>query len=353
LRKSFFPFLGMLVLVLATTGLAVSVGTGVGINLTTEEFKPLIWMCDHRVLLDDNVEPGRITNGGEFLVERANNYAFTGEQIQWRVLVMDKNGVEKIKDVYVAVGEQGSKDYIEANCVLEANHTGQEEIDESCNARIDEEELTTFDPTTMAYYVCTFTVEEGMHGEYWVHAVVEDLDDQIDVVDEDEFWFFNPTIEVKVSGSIDFGEVRPGTVAYSPTIRIENGAEEGSGVMLDMFISGTDFYDPAHSGAKCPDSNVLELKNFAYYAVNGAYSTLDDPRADAEGYVGINYGDHFDSTFYNNNEILQVQQVGGTYYAANVLAPGAEMSLTFRLSLPEPCNGDFTDGEIYFWGEAI
>ena len=340
----------MLVLVLTTTGLAVNVGTGVGIDLETEDFKPLIWMCDHRIVLDDNVEPGRITNGGEEMYERLNNYAFTGEQIQWFVLVMDKNGVEKIKDVYVAVGEQGSPDYIEANCELT---DGPDTIPDECNARIGEEQLTTFDPTTMAYYVCTFTVEAGMHGEYWVHAVVEDLDDQTTTVDEDEYWFLNPEIGIKVEGSISFGEVRPGTVAYSPTILVKNAAEEGSGVMLDMFISGTDFYDPAHSGAKCPDSNVLELTNFAYYAVNGAYSTLDDPRADAEGYVGINYGDHFDSTFYNNNEILQVQQVGGTYYAANVLAPGAEMSLTFRLSLPEPCNGDFTDGNIYFWGEAI
>ena len=79
---------------------------------------------------------------------------------------------------------------------------------------------------------------------------------------------------------------------------------------------------------------------------------MDDPRADAEGYVPIGYGDHFDSTFYNNNEIMMAAPVG-PYYLGNVLAPGAEMSLTFRLSLPEPCNGDFTDGQIYFWGEAI
>jgi len=27
--------------------------------------------------------------------------------------------------------------------------------------------------------------------------------------------------------------------------------------------------------------------------------------------------------------------------------------ITFKLSLPEPCNGNFNDGKIYFWGEAI
>jgi hypothetical protein len=42
-----------------------------------------------------------------------------------------------------------------------------------------------------------------------------------------------------------------------------------------------------------------------------------------------------------------VSQIG------NVLTPGSEMALTFRLDLPEPCNGDFDSGSIYFWGEAI
>ena len=55
---------------------------------------------------------------------------------------------------------------------------------------------------------------------------------------------------------------------------------------------------------------------------------------------------------YDEAEILQDQAVG-PYYTANLLAPGAELALTFKLSLPEPCNGDFDTGSIYFWGEAI
>jgi len=37
----------------------------------------------------------------------------------------------------------------------------------------------------------------------------------------------------------------------------------------------------------------------------------------------------------------------------NVLAPGAEMAITFKLSLPEPCNGNFDTGSLYFFGEAV
>jgi hypothetical protein len=121
-----------------------------------------------------------------------------------------------------------------------------------------------------------------------------------------------------------------------------------------MFISGTDFYDSASSGAKCPTSNQLELENLRYYASNGGYSTNRDLRADDEGYVPIQYGLGFNSpyNFYNRNEIIQTQKLNN-YYTSNILSPGAEMSLVFRLNLPEPCNGDFDTGQIYFWGEAI
>ena len=131
-----------------------------------------------------------------------------------------------------------------------------------------------------------------------------------------------------------------------------------------MFISGTDFYDSSSSGAKCPTTNQLSLSNFRYFATNGAYSTQNDLGTgrgskvkDAKGYVGIGYGIGFNNPnpFYDGYEILQAgtTKLFGVYYPANLLAPGAEMALTFRLSMPEPCNGDFDSGSIYFWGEAV
>ncbi|MCX6709607.1 MAG: hypothetical protein NTV63_01465 [Candidatus Woesearchaeota archaeon] len=349
--KKFFGLVmaAMLVLMIVPVK-ANSIGTGITIGMETEQFKPLIWMCGSRVLFDDNLEPADLN-----MQQRITNYAFTGEQIHWDVLVMDKNGIEKVKDVYVAVGEQGSEDFIEANCARDELATSVRD----CNARIGEEELEEFDPLTMGAYHCVFTVEPTMHGEFWVHATVVDLDDQATTVDEDEYWFFNPAINLKITGELNFGVVRPGTMSYSPTLLVGNDAELLSGVLLDMFISGTDFYDPAHSGAKCPTTNQLELQgdkddgiyNFAYYAVNGAYSTVSSD----ENYVPIQYGDsfvEFPGTMAGKEIIVSGNQYGG-YYLGNVLTPGSEMSLTFRLALPEPCNGDFTDGNIFFWGEAI
>jgi len=311
---------------------------------------------------------------GEELSERKHSYAFEGEKIEWVVLVMDKNGIEKLEDVYATVGlDQAERDYgndIEVNCNRIAGYAAPgEQIRSSCNARILEEEITQFDPDTMAYYECTLTVEssDSMYGPSWITVEAIDLDGEHGIMAENEYWFLNPVVALSIEGDLVFDDVRPGTHSYSETLRIGNDADSDSAVMLDMFISGTDFYDetPGGSGAKCPYTNQLLLGDgdsvcdnddpFCYFATNGAYSTYDDWRSDAEGYVGIDYGRgfHDPNTFYNNNEIMQVLQGFGGYYYANILSPGTEMALTFRLNLPEPCNGDFDTGAIYFWGEAI
>jgi hypothetical protein len=302
------------------------------------------------------------TYKGKELIERMNNYAFEGERIEWTVLVMDKNGKEKIEDVFATIGPvQGEGNDIEVNCIEIYGYGGQgEQIPASCNARILEEKITQFDPDTMAYYECTLTVEtpDSMYGEYWITVEAVDLDGLSGTMDENEYWFLNPFIDLNIDGDLTFDEVRPGTDSYSGTVLLGNDADPGSGVMLDMFVSGTDFYDSSSSGAMCPYTNQLSLDAFRYYAVNGAYTTLDDIEngrdCDNEGYCEINYGIGFNdpNPFYDSHEVLQANQQG-PYYVANILAPGAEMSMTFKLSLPEPCNGDFDTGSIYFWGEAI
>jgi hypothetical protein len=407
----------LLVLSIVPGVLAVDIGTGIGIDIETEEFEPLIWMCDNRVVLEDCVESGRTSDckDGDELNERITNYAFEGEQISWTVLVMDKNKIEQIQEVVATIGsDQGVGNDIEVEC--QEGYTVPR-IPASCNARILEEDLTgtDFDPHTQAFYECIFTVEtpDSMAGEHFLTVEVISTDGEA-TMDENEYWFLNPIVALTVDGDVEFSEVRPGTVAYSSTILIGNDAEEGSGVLMDMFISGTDFYDSDDSGAKCPISNRLKLAHsgrsqanlgpgtarsaqndanndcnadapvqngaapnlglthdnadhLCYYATSGAYSTAADIRADAESYVPIVYSDQFTRDFYNDAEILQQGNVGGLldlagvggcpgagcYHQGNVLSPGAEIALNFKLALPEPCVGDFDSGDIYFWGEAI
>jgi hypothetical protein len=359
--------LGLLVVSALPVVLATDTGVGITPDITTEKFAPLVWMCDHRIVFDDATEPGRTSEDGQPLVERIYNYAFEGEQIQWSILVMDKNGAQKIADVYATIGSsQGAGNDIEANCI---RTTGPRDIPSSCNARILEEQLHEFNPDTMAYYQCTFTVEtaDSMYGEYWVTVEAVDLDGLMGTMAENEYWYFNPIVSLSVEGDLAFSDVRPGTSSYSNTLLVSNKADDGSGVMLDMFISGTDFYDSASSGAACPTTNQLSLSAFRYFATNGAYSTsmdaevghrnagsADDRDRDAEGYVNIGYGIGFNNPtpFYDGFEIIQAQHQG-PYWVANTLSPGADMAITFKLNLPEPCNGDFNTGSIYFWGEAI
>jgi len=343
---------------------AASVGSGITPDITTERFAPKVWFCGERVVYDDNTEPGRVSGSGENLVERFNNYAFEGEKVKWNVLVLDKNGIGDVRDVFVTLGSaQGTGNDIEANCILNKMLTPETTVPASCNARLSSDEIKNFASNTAAFYTCTFSAEtpESMYGEYWVTIEAEDSYGLSGSMDENEYWFFNPVIALSIDGDMRFEDVRPGTSAYSKTLAVGNDADSGSGVMLDMFISGTDFYDSSSSGAMCPTTNQLKLSSFRYYAAKGAYSTNSDLGAgrgtrakDAEGYIGIGYGIGFNNPnkFYDGYEIMQSPK-SGAYYPANLLSPGSEMSITFRLDLPEPCNGDFDSGKIYFWGEAV
>jgi len=328
---------------------ATDVHTGIGVDITTEQFKPLIWQCGARTLADDPIENGA---NGLSLQERKNDYAFTGESIQWNVLVMDKNKIEQVTDVVGTIGPtQGAGNDVEVECKKVATTDIS-----SCNARILEENLTVFNADVMAMYTCTLTIEPSMHGEYFITVEAKDSTGLSSTMDENEFWFLNPTIALSVDGSLAFDNVRPGTTAYSQTLLVGNDAEAGSGVMLDMFMSGTDFYDPAADGARCSDNtNKLALTAFRYYATSGAYSTKSQggANADSEGYIGIAYGDKITQA----DKIINGAAFAGAdetdWNNGNALAPGAEMALVFKLNMPEPCVGDFSDGSIFFWGEAI
>ena len=374
----------------------VSVGTGVGIDLETEEAAPWIWMnTGTRVVLDDGIRPGRTTADGEEATERRQNYAFEGEQVVWDVLVWDANGHDKISDVFMTVGDtQGTGNDIEANCRLDSvlDNDLDDDADPAggdgelfptdVNVRRGHQSLTEVPFTEedqWATYDCVLTVETpaSMQGSYFVTAEVEDLDGLSNIADENEYWFFNPVVALSIDGALDFGTVTPGQLSYSDTLLLGNDAEDGSGVMLDMFVSGTNFYDPTSSGAKCPTTNELALTQFRYFATNGAYSSTSDERvvgtgADplGENYMPVKLGDRItdaqevicDDGFRADTDSATDADLlpddcnyndEPTFSDGNQLTPGSEMALTFRLDLPTPCNGDFTDGSIYFWGEAV
>ena len=309
-----------------------------GMTSNPGKFAPKLWMDDN----SRKVYKSAMDGGG--LSTRNSDYAFEGEQIRWTVLVMDKNGIEKVKDVYVSTGPvQGPGNERQANCRLGSVLAKNVDITRF-NAKIGQEVLdyTTAD-NVFAIYECLFTVEtqNSMHGEYWVTVEAEDLDGIIGSLARNEYWFFNPFVSVNILGDLNFGDLNPGHTLFSDTILLQSNVEDGSGVELNMSISGTDFYDSSSSGAKCPVTNKLRLAQFRYYATNGAFSTGTDARRDPQGYVGIVYGNT------RSSSAVVIDNIG------NVLNEGGEMSMTFKLDVPEPCNGNFNDGDLFFWFDVI
>src|SRR3989344_3012990 len=384
----------------------VSVGTGVGLDIEPAIVEPLIWFGDGRIVLDDGIRPGRTSDDGEELVERANNYAFEGEQISWEVLVNHMNGITQVSQVRVITTTltDPAITTIETSCSLDTNLAPGADISEFNVRRGTEDvDLVPADEAGLwATYDCILTVEApgtvapfNMYGEFVITAEVEDLENEMNTADESESWFFNPIIALSIDGLLDFGTVTPGQLSYSDTLLLGNDADDGSGVTLDMFISGTHFSDSSSSGALCPTSNQLRLENFRYFATNCAYSSASDSRntggvplgndtaivvPDAigddldENYVRIALGNQItdaremicDGVGTNARDLNLVATDGiadsvtqcgynavSTYSDGNQLTPGSDMVLKFRLDLPAPCVGDFDTGNFFFWGEAV
>jgi len=405
--KKLLSLLTMALLVMSVLPTVFAAGTGgsLGGGIEVEEFAPMVFQCGERVLMDDDIQPWRVTDEHDAMYERNQQYLFEGERYSVEVVVFDKN---KIQDNMVDLVLEG-EEYCTTECVDDGTGTCVEQeicypFDDytincveipsvydfkRCNARIDEETLT-WDPLTMEAYRCSIDIldSEHMYGTYWMKVrSTSGLTDEEGEYDEIARWFINPMISLSVDGDLDFDDVRPGTASYS-TVLLENTAE--GGVLLDMFITGKDWPAADTDLGRCQNVdhkgnvhgsyvNYLPLGAFRYYAENGAFSTRDDMQVDdgvsgeynigfdrvvdAEGYVNIqrqiNAG--FEEAMFDDAEIIQANPIALTptidSYAANVLYPGsAGMSITFRLMLPEPCYGEFeseSDGSIFFWGEAI
>ncbi|MCK5149369.1 hypothetical protein KAJ87_00390 [Candidatus Pacearchaeota archaeon] len=375
--------MALLVLSIMPVVFAAGIGQGIGGGVGVEEFEPIVWQCDNRILTDEEIQPWRFSGEEQWLYERAGNYMFEGEKYQIDVVVFDKN---KIQDVVVdlILGEEpGEMDY-NVNCVPIEVSDGEgchnRIYFSRCNARIGEEEIDEFDSTTMEGYRCTVTAldSEHMTGQYWLTVQADD-GDAIGIYDEISPLFLNPIIELDVDGSLDFEDVRPGTSSYSQVV-VENIAE--GGVALDMFITGKDWPAADPDMGRCQNLdgdgvptgelvNYLPLGAFRYYSENGAHSTRLDSQnddgyssvirdKDNEGYININkqLNAGFEEAMFDDAEVIQAggDVVGGEGYRANVLYPGSLMALTFRLNLPEPCYGEFEsalDGSIFIWAEAI
>lgn len=144
---------------------------------------PFVWMCNQNI----------ITN--YISIDRINNSVYEGEEIQWRVLVFNKNGINKIQNIFGVIGRtNGIGNNIQVNCISNNISNSAGIIDPSCNAKILDEQITTFFPSAMSYYFCSLKVEDSksMNGEYWLTAEAVDMNGISGTPLENRYLFLNP-----------------------------------------------------------------------------------------------------------------------------------------------------------------
>ncbi len=312
--------------------LATSTSTSVGISITPGNSAPQVWQ-------DASARHFYDVFGN--LLTRTNNYGFTGESLEWTVLARDANGVGDMNSPEVTIEPvSGSGTTFTTSCDL-----------------ISPPPYNNGDPITWAdgglnynelideFYKCRLTITPSMVGEYNLRVKVTDKDGDSDTINENSVFYLNPSISLEIlnaDNGLQFGSVQPGQVGYSQPIQVKNTAVDGSGVVLEVKISGTDFYGAPGETGTCPTSNVLELSNFRYLAEKGSYSSRANTgtgyNVDSEGYDIIPYPNSAKKIIKQDSKI----------------APGADIAVAFKLDLPQPCSiGSFTSGSFNFEGTAI
>jgi hypothetical protein len=299
---------------------------------------------------DDSIPGGSVPPSGQqtgctdFMGElRANEYAFTGEQIAELVAVRDLNGAIDIITAYLQV---------DGVSVVKCNDVGP--VTEWFGHEIDYSQIPAkgvapqgYDPRYDRIYECILTVTPNMDGapsEVYVVATDEAGDEGTSPLQE---WYFNPAIIIDVFTSdgnpVSFDTGTAGQTVYSTnTLKIYNDAE--GGVDLAVWIAGTDLTSP-DVAAKCPTSNVLDVDKYLEYRCK----------------IGTKFNNEWNYV-PNPNDKEPCYCAWGPCQGAKPLTPNTLPSILanqhtaecwFRLTYPVPCVGEFTDGQILIFARAI
>ncbi|MFZ5955843.1 MAG: hypothetical protein ACOYT4_05460 [Nanoarchaeota archaeon] len=349
-----FMLVGLLILSITPFALSDPINANLAPEIEITNFEPNAKICTEGILYD--LDGAKNNN----LILRENKYAFNGEQINWKILVWDKNGIKDINNVTLTV-KNSNNEVLNKLCTEVKYLSNGENIKNSCESFQQDNFPSSFDNSTMKVYECKLNIKSvNGAGKHFMFISASDIKDANSVIYEN--WYLNPNISLDIKGNLNFDQITPGKDVYSNPVLIKNNAENDSGIALNMFISGNDFSDSLNDQAQCPISNKLALENFRYFAVNGNFSTIEDlsydlananRNMDDEGFMNIEKSTEFNSSFYDNAEVIQSTEMKGDYYNGNILQPNSEMKLTLKLNVPEPCSGNFDSGAVYVWAEVI
>jgi hypothetical protein len=272
---------------------------------------------------------------------RFDEYAFTGEQIIFKVVVRDLNGAPDIGYAYFTVDGQH-----EALCKEDTTPRTEGEWCPQIPAKPFAQ--CGFRKLTDKVYNCILTVEPSWYGESMIS--IEAMDQEGAVTDNGiaQTWFFNPAIIIDLSTndgapSIEFENGFPGqTVMSTNKLMITNLAE--GGVDLWAFIAADDLTDPSHSGALCPISNVLDTETYMEFRCK--IGTMED---DDWNYITNKDTSKGCGWLSEHVECLGARSLlfGSTWTDQTIIKNQASAECQFRLTYPVPCIGDFTEGAYH------
>lgn len=286
---------------------------------------------------------------------RTQQYAFTGEQVMELVVVRDLNGAPDLS--YAKVTVDGKTEALCNELEVKSNETGYYVKPTGLNGVYLPSDVPPakgmapkgYDPLFDKVYECVWTVEPSWYGPSVVNIEAYDQEGAVSTMGISQDWFFNPAIMIDLdtndgAPSIWYESGVPGQTVYSGNQLVVTNMAEGA-VDLFAWIAADDLTDPAHSGAKCPVSNVLDVDQYMEY----------------RGKIGTTFGDW--TQIHNKDNSRGV--VGHTLMGATPLAEGGTWpysgilhnmhsgEVAFRLTYPVPCIGSFTEGMIHVIVRAI
>jgi len=315
------------------------------------------WFPNDQTIYTADVYKESKDNGGKYnlgneytryLVSERMNYVFQGETVDYYILVRDENGKKDIDSVQLLVNDVAVGACAQVDYTIDAAAFG-----------------TTKKGAKDKTYVCKLIVGAD-HGNLPVAVKVTDgadtsCDPQVVKRGVDQL-FFNPSLAVTLTGGpINFGAVEPGTVATADPVRLKNNAEAESGVVMDMYIASSDYFKDVSSTAPdalCPTGNGIKYDQFSYYATKGSLNSGANNNnfpalgASGSGICKANC-DEFTTLPSHSGEIGDMCRIINNNEGDSLLAQGSEMCITFRLNVPDPCYGKFTDGKFHFVGRVV
>jgi hypothetical protein len=346
---------------------------------------PNTYMANRSILIGITVDSSGSSINTFYI--RNHNYAFTGEQIYYYVLVRDANGVADINQVVWTKDSGSEMGPCDVVAVAGNGNNARFTADDGNVNYINQATNLAWSSDTDKIYKCILTVESSWSGASSISVSAKDQGGSTGATVA-ESWTFNPPLSVSLTTSdgqsvVSFGSVnrsQSSPEASSPNCLITPGdgglvsrnctkdigfvanpsklcdisfsdnklVLTNTGTLVDLwpFIAATDFSDSTGM-AKCPFSNSLSANQFEYRSIQGSWDSGWRVMPEYSTNLGC-YG----QTLATNNTCR-----GGCRITVgspiDVLSPGQSIETSLKIVWPTPCIGTFDTGSIYAIVRAV